>query len=160
MLELIPEDRRAEIKARFEAATPGPWFTREDYQEHQIWDVRGWKEDLDPIAVLDAHCGQTDNAAFIARARTDLPDLYAENEALRAELERVTRELEAAKFQLQGRCETCAFVEDCAKHDNNDLYEHSWYEDCDEWGWRGPRAENTDSGARGREAGSGERTTG
>lgn len=77
-----------EIRARCEAATKGPWITyNDDYHEHQIWDIYALDNDLDPLAVLDGHCGQKENAVFISHAREDIPFLLDENERLNVLME-------------------------------------------------------------------------
>lgn len=68
-----------------------------------------------------------------------LSTLQAENEKLRAELEQVKREKDAAVECCRGYCESCAFERDCAKHDMNDAAPTRWYYgDCEDWEWRGP----------------------
>ena len=55
------------------------------------------------------------------------------------ELEQVKAEKEAAVKDCSGYCETCLFVHDCSKHDNNDSSAGViWYfGDCEHWQWRG-----------------------
>ena len=80
-------DRLDEIRARAEAATPGPWAAeREDDYE---WIVVGGTYEPDCRYVI-ADCGfdsPQSNATFIAHAREDIPYLLAEVERLRAALE-------------------------------------------------------------------------
>jgi hypothetical protein len=80
--EPLSPERRAEIAARAEAATPGPWCTdsSEIYQgtEYTSWAV--WVgETCDP----DDRRKSRADAEFIAAARTDVPALLAEVEQLR-----------------------------------------------------------------------------
>ena len=89
-------DRIAEIKARCEAATPGPWYKGNDTlvmktESHAV--------------VCDTRARS--DAAFIAHARDDIPDLLAE-------LERVTAERDAAVGDLS-TTDICGF---CAKLDH------------------------------------------
>ncbi|MGW4919737.1 hypothetical protein ACWEPO_25980, partial [Streptomyces albidoflavus] len=75
----------AEIAARDEAATAGPWCTdgAEIYQgDEYAWDAF-W---VGETCRADEADGGTVDAAFIAAARTDVPALLAEVERLRAEL--------------------------------------------------------------------------
>ena len=73
-------DRIAEIRARLEAATPGPWeaVKWEDYDHMngyvETWDVEGPDHDGDGNGQQDAE--------FIAHARDDVPFLLAEIERL------------------------------------------------------------------------------
>ena len=92
MTEPMTPERLAEIEARVEDATEGPWHA---------WD-RGIGYELHLGAA--AKCGQIRcedvngefretfkraDAAFIAAARTDVPDLLAEVRRLQAAVERV-----------------------------------------------------------------------
>ncbi len=69
----ITKERLAEIKARCEAATEGPW-EQEDCRENHIATATGM--DI-------AHAPKQINAQFIAHARTDVPALLTEVERLR-----------------------------------------------------------------------------
>lgn len=81
----LSEQQLAEICARAEAATPGPWCTdgAEIYTgtEYLPWSSLWIGE---TCRADDCH-GSRDDAAFIAAARTDVPALLAEIERLRAE---------------------------------------------------------------------------
>ena len=67
-----------------------------------------------------------------------IPELRAENEKMRAELEQAKRERDAAVDCCSGYCASCLFVKDCAKHDMNDAAPTRWYYgDCEDWEWRG-----------------------
>lgn len=45
-------------------------------------------------------------------------------------------ERDAVVNDTRGYCASCAFVDDCAKHDNNDAAPSVWYYgDCDDWQW-------------------------
>lgn len=61
---------------------------------------------------------------------------------LKYEIARVTAERDAAIEDCSGMCITCAFVHDCAKHDNNDMGPSIWHCDCEDWQWRGPQKED------------------
>ena len=80
-----------------------------------------------------------DQEDVLDNAATAISTLQAENEKLRAELEQVKREKDAAVECCRGYCESCAFERDCAKHDMNDAAPTRWYYgDCEDWEWRGP----------------------
>ena len=67
-----------------------------------------------------------------------IPELRAENEKMRAELEQVKAERDAAVDCCSGYCASCLFVKDCAKHNMNDAAPTRWYYgDCEDWEWRG-----------------------
>lgn len=67
-----------------------------------------------------------------------IPELRAENEKMRAELEQVKAERDAAVDCCSGYCASCLFVKDCAKHDMNDAAPTRWYYgDCEDWKWSG-----------------------
>lgn len=76
-------------------------------------------------------------------AATALSTLQAENEKLRAELEQVKQERDAAIDCCSGYCATCRFEKDCAKHDMNDAAPTRWYYgDCEDWEWCSPQKED------------------
>jgi len=89
--------RLAEIRARVDAASPGPWEKYEKDLVRDAGDVYG----LVSLTFADA---REKNADFIAAARTDVPWLLDECERLRStvalgikeELERL-RDLDAAE---------------------------------------------------------------
>lgn len=83
-------ERLAEIEARANAATPGPWWP-----EHRGVMAEG-VEIVDDCAVAgwDAY---PENQAFIAAARTDVPALVAEVRRLTAALAAHARHTDAAR---------------------------------------------------------------
>jgi hypothetical protein len=79
-------DRLAQIRARAEAATPGPWFS--DIGNFMVWDETS--EDSEAVA---KEIGD-DDCVFIAHSREDVPfvldlvdSLTAERDTLRAVVE-------------------------------------------------------------------------
>lgn len=83
-------DRLAEIKARCEAATPGPWAVSEAYT---LFGVEGdWLGDI--VSTNEA------DVPFIRCCREDVPHLLTEVERLRAEVAR----LEAKSKALRAEC--------------------------------------------------------
>lgn len=83
------------LRALAEAATPGPWELRSDRNEQKnVYSGDKW------IAVLPHQCvasieeqrGQ--DAAFVAAARTAVPELLDENERLRAALDYLRRKID------------------------------------------------------------------
>jgi hypothetical protein len=88
---MLDEKQLNEIKARAEAATPGPWDWYGDVgrlENSQRVDVIS--ADCDYNRGAWSICSDTD-AAFIANARQDVPALIEEIELLRAALERIGR---------------------------------------------------------------------
>ncbi|MGW4181301.1 hypothetical protein ACWEK2_04010 [Streptomyces albidoflavus] len=89
----------AEITARAEAATAGPWCTdgAEIYQgDEYAWDAF-W---VGETCRADEADGGTVDAAFIAHARTDVPALLAEVQRLRVELDKRTAQYAEAAAAL------------------------------------------------------------
>ena len=95
-------DRLEEIRARAEAATPGPWRWRGllaakgSEQTYAGYPQRVFGRNTDPVdtspaLIAETFDGHSDtappNADFIAHAREDIPYLLAEIERLRAALE-------------------------------------------------------------------------
>ncbi|MFD6180118.1 hypothetical protein [Streptomyces goshikiensis] len=79
-------DRLAEIRARVNAATKGPWTV----DQWEIHSLTGWVGETCDVADYPRSIA---NATFVAAARQDVPDLLAEVARLRARV----AELEAAK---------------------------------------------------------------
>jgi hypothetical protein len=76
MTDDLTRDDLADIEARAEAATEGPWvvtMTR-DRRWHQVRSPR-WDEEEGASAQAVALCGDDRPAEFIAKARTDVPRL-------------------------------------------------------------------------------------
>ncbi|MFJ7782230.1 hypothetical protein ACIQY8_05880 [Streptomyces albidoflavus] len=88
-LEPLSPEYLAEIAARTEAATAGPWCTdgAEIYQGDEYVSYAFW---VGETCRADEADGGTVDAAFIAHARTDVPALLAEVERLRAALSSAT----------------------------------------------------------------------
>lgn len=91
--------RLDEIRARADAATPGPWLLHKNGGELEIVDASGATSDASDIAFMHVHAEKEDwalpgtgydNAEFIAHAREDIPYLLSE-------IERLTREKEEGK---------------------------------------------------------------
>lgn len=84
----------AAIKARVEAATPGPWEAQDDGEifapEQDGWWPSVVRADMSTAA-------SAEDAAFIASAREDVPALVAEVERLRGEV----AELKTSLVELQ-----------------------------------------------------------
>lgn len=87
----MTHDELKAIKARAEAATPGPW-TRSDGDGispgRRVWqgDRQRRVANCDAFAIQEGDWGKAQdatNAEFIAHARTDVPNLVAEVERLR-----------------------------------------------------------------------------
>lgn len=91
-------ERIDEATKRCEAATPGPWINEDGY----IYDVDGdW--------LYETWSALPDDDAFIAAARTDLPDLLHDLALLRAvadaaAAEHLARVAYAATMQPGGHC--------------------------------------------------------
>lgn len=105
MVALLTDEQRAEIQAREAAATEGPWGVVEDGESLTRWVS---SED----GTLDIGFGYVgnrtqDDAAFVARARTDVPALLAhlaaeerESAHQRAERIRKVEELDLLRSAL------------------------------------------------------------
>lgn len=86
--------RLAEIEARANAATPGPWSSEdgprvldsEGFESITVWVVRGLRTATLALIrhMAGTYASERDaNAAFIAHARQDVPELVAEVKRLR-----------------------------------------------------------------------------
>ena len=83
----MDEKQLAEIKERCEKATPGPWKV----VEGKSFGVQSENKNI-------ASCFRTENEQFIAHSRTDIPELIAEVERLKAE---------NRKIVYCGQCASC-----------------------------------------------------
>lgn len=84
----------AAIKARCEAATPGPWIAKrfDPYRSRAAIYQTPAAQKVNPLRwQVAAICreARAQDAEFIAHARADIPALLAEVERLRAALKRV-----------------------------------------------------------------------
>jgi len=75
-------DRLAEIRARLDAATPGPWTPEETQRGHDIWWQPG--EGMRDGRVANVYVER--DAHFIAHAPADIAWLLDEVERLREEM--------------------------------------------------------------------------
>lgn len=85
-MQMLTDARRAEIRARERAATPGPWkWTNGSWgslhDDGGETVIGSWVDEDSVLHSLEVDPGPA-NAAFIAHARADVPDLLDENEAL------------------------------------------------------------------------------
>lgn len=87
--EPLTEGQLAKIKARAEAATPGPW------QRCTSYGI-GVESGNGPVPLKVAWAAQENDAAFISAARADVPALLEEVERLRAE----TKALKNSAFEF------------------------------------------------------------
>ena len=125
-------DRIEEIKARCEAATKGPWEVIEKGNSVLSHSVVTVAFDSEPqVNICSGISPRKNNSDFIAHSREDIPYLLDE-------IERLTKERDAAVEDCNGYCASCKYADDCAKHDRNDSGNADWYYgDCEEWEWRG-----------------------
>jgi outer membrane murein-binding lipoprotein Lpp len=79
------DDRINEIKAREQAATPGPWMNWPE----KSFNVQSPNRNI-------ACCFRNSNAAFIANARADIPALLSEVERLTAQICKLEADLDEA----------------------------------------------------------------
>lgn len=85
-----------------------------------------------------------DALAYIQQLEAGNESKQKRIDELESRLAQVERERDALMESVKGCCETCAFVGDCAKHDPDPTSTGAWwYDDCEEWQWRGVCEENT-----------------
>lgn len=98
----MDEKRLAEIRARCEAATAGPWVVETSYSDENVQAIRGGR-DMREVVVDTDDCSfppMRADAAFIAHARQDIPDLLAEVAAIKEELATKARWAEQVERQF------------------------------------------------------------
>lgn len=102
---------KKELERLCETATPGPWRSRESQLHGTNVDGVGeiavpvsWCSTATTVGVDGSYSISASeaesNAAFIAAARTAIPELLAENAALQADLEQVCRYLDCTPDNL------------------------------------------------------------
>ena len=125
----LSDERIAEIRERCDKATPGPWSV--DEESGDVWVPSIWRsvaiiEDLDLPLVNPAA-----DRAFIAAARTDMPDLLDEVERLRA----LVPDLNAALVAKQQEGDRLAGDYVAIRAENQSLRDHHYSLDaCPECG--------------------------
>lgn len=77
--------RLAEIQARYDAATPGPWVNMSDGEGTFAGEIRDCNNFIE-IADMPEMDDRPADFEFIAHAREDVPDLHAEVARLREAL--------------------------------------------------------------------------
>lgn len=96
------------IKARAEAATPGPWEVEKDSDIEDIdfgpivdWPWRIWGPDQAPLIDFSGGCDvRSEDAEFIAHVRTDIPRLLLEIENLQAKNAKLDKQLGECRRKL------------------------------------------------------------
>jgi hypothetical protein len=92
----------AEIKAREQAATRGPWEVKTNRHPETTREAWGWiKGPCENWCWTDRRSSSRHDAEFIAHARTDIPALLAEVEGLNCELSRIRSNAADDKKMLQ-----------------------------------------------------------
>jgi len=106
------KDLITEARELCERATPGPWRTKDRGAYIEIHDNNTWAKALSPFAHVEGD--ESDNAAFIARSRTLIPELCDALEKANAEMERLHNLLaeaqESEKKAIMALCEACYFL--------------------------------------------------
>lgn len=108
MTTLLSDERIAEIRAREQAATPGPWEV--EGKSHMAFACIVSSSQYDPINDRQRRivkmCGiaspageGSNNASFIANARQDVPDLLTEVTRLRSRVARLEGVLRSVEWE-------------------------------------------------------------
>lgn len=79
---IVTREELEAIKARVEAATPGPWVDMGDTFYESVCSVPGLHTGVTPICMDPEGDDRPQDRAFIAAAREDVPALVAEVERL------------------------------------------------------------------------------
>ncbi|MYS69433.1 hypothetical protein GTY88_03160 [Streptomyces sp. SID5926] len=122
----LSSEREAEIFARHEAATPGPWSANA-----QIGVVTN--EAGDPLAVFGGGEQDRADAAFVAAAREDVPELLAELAAVRAERDQAKErvaELERPEIEAMRNKVRDSYAELIAQCEKDRDYEGAFEVQC------------------------------
>lgn len=86
MTDRLTDQQHADIEARAEAATPGPWEEHTQYGPHFYAYLRGpYLRGVGTLNFGDGEDAEADRE-FVLHARSDVPALLAELRRLKAEL--------------------------------------------------------------------------
>lgn len=117
MTVLSPAELAA-IKARAEAATPGPvavYDVNDGDHIAPLWAVANaafWAEESDEDAFnVVVYCGVKEDAEFIAAAQTDVRALLAHADALEEQGSRLTREIDLKLDEIERQAEELTVLE-------------------------------------------------
>ena len=113
---MVSDERIAEIRARVDAATPAPWVDDNGYR------VR-FGEDNKIVCDMKLFDGVGNDSAFVAHARTDVPDLL---DALAAALARA-EQAEAREQRLREAIERACRFFGVLAHDADRCYQRQRY---------------------------------
>jgi hypothetical protein len=91
-----------EIKARANAATPGPW----EYEYYWYYD----SPQVETLREVVCRVQDEDDGRFIAHARQDIPDLISEITRLTAENEGLKKENSRGPCRM---CSRCPYADTC-----------------------------------------------
>lgn len=127
-------DRIDEIRARCEAATPGPWYQSKDGET--IWArINGFGD----LKIADGM--EHEDSAFVADVREDTHYLLTELAARDARIAELERERDTAIGGITKSCVTCANPnkDKCRM----DAYYNQFARDCERWQYRGTEEDAT-----------------
>lgn len=128
-VKVLSDDEVAEIEARANAATGGPWGPHEmsplSEGLHEWFEV-GPYPDSSVCEVTNDYPNFRANAEFIGHAREDIPALCATVRALRAENERLSRDSAelARKLENSGRNASLMSQQINAARERSPEYDH------------------------------------
>ena len=142
--EPMTAERRAAIKARCDAATPGPWVVSSEYASgvdlgYKPDHERTWGYGCGNDFVCDLndgeyheYCSQDEqraNAEFIAAARQDIPDLLAEVERW----QRISHRLADARVyeSIGGKWKGAAHGDCCSLYRTREEAVQSWIDEAE-----------------------------
>lgn len=108
-MTMLTDQQLAEIRAREQAATPGPWVVT--CHKHDPHADYGIAEQGSLYWRGVASVGKDRNVAFIAHSRTDIPALLAHIEEQRREMEHYKR---ALGWMAHGIMNMCNNIEGCS----------------------------------------------
>ena len=103
---MTDQTRLAEIRARVEAATPGPWeFSESNLIVAPEPDDSDWWGEV--ASVTDSYFNNTVDADFIAHSRADVPFLLNLVASLTAERDALQAKVDAAVQECYDRMKVC-----------------------------------------------------
>ena len=123
----MDQTRLDEIRARCEAATPGPWNAIDKGNTVPSYAIRHFAVGEKCVNVASGISPKTGDADFIAHARTDVPDMLDEIERLTADLAAMTADRDEWRRRAEAAEDDLNHIAQEMFSDNSDDLRGAWY---------------------------------
>ena len=110
---ILTKEQLGAIRARCEAATPGPWdcwWKGNTIKQHTVKSIS--YDGIPSVNICSGISPKTENAAFIAHARQDIPALLAALEAAEVRVKALERAILKTLDIEVAACQSCIHYEE------------------------------------------------